>query len=75
MSYRPSGAATFLITDIEGSTRRWAEQPDEMRAAQTRHDNTLRQAIESSGGWLFKHNGDGVCLRHFIPHAPRSMPP
>ena len=25
------------------------------------HDQVLRVAVESHGGWLFKHTGDGVC--------------
>jgi hypothetical protein len=29
----PSGLATFLFTDIEGSTRRWEADPEVMRAA------------------------------------------
>jgi class 3 adenylate cyclase len=33
MAERPVGTVTFLITDIEGSTRRWEEQPEAMRAA------------------------------------------
>src|SRR5450432_214325 len=57
---RPTGTITFLVTDIEQSTRRWEEQPDAMREALARHDATLRQAIERNGGWLFKHTGDGV---------------
>jgi class 3 adenylate cyclase len=57
---RPTGTVTFLVTDIEQSTRRWEEQPDAMRIALARHDSTLKQAIERNGGWLFKHTGDGV---------------
>ena len=29
----PSGVVTFLFTDVEGSTRRWEADPDEMRVA------------------------------------------
>ena len=32
-----------------------------MRSALALHDEVLRSAIESAGGWLFKHTGDGVC--------------
>ena len=32
-----------------------------MRAALAAHDDVLRAAVESRGGWLFKHTGDGVC--------------
>ena len=31
-----------------------------MRLALARHDIALGEAIESNGGWLFKHTGDGV---------------
>ena len=31
-----------------------------MRIALAQHDATLSVAIESNGGWLFKHTGDGV---------------
>src|SRR3954451_4627225 len=57
----PSGTVTFLFTDIEGSTRRWESDPDEMRSALAVHDEILRMAIGAHGGWLFKHTGDGVC--------------
>jgi predicted ATPase len=60
MVERPAGTVTFLITDIEQSTRLWEEQPDTMREALKRHDAVLRNTIESNGGWLFKHTGDGV---------------
>src|SRR5882672_9672136 len=54
------GRFTFLVTDIEQSTRRWEEAPEAMRAALARHDAVLRQAIAAAGGELFKHTGDGV---------------
>ena len=63
----PSGVVTFLFTDIEGSTRRWEADADEMRAALTAHDEVLRSAIEAHGGWLFKHTGDGVCAAFASP--------
>ncbi|UUO01838.1 hypothetical protein M4D79_26685 [Mycolicibacterium novocastrense] len=52
---------TFLFTDIEGSTRRWEADAEAMRCALADHDETMRRTVESHGGWLFKHTGDGVC--------------
>src|SRR5271163_2618337 len=63
----PSGVVTFLFTDVEGSTRRWEADPDEMRVALAEHDLVLRGAIEAHGGWLFKHTGDGVCAAFASP--------
>jgi class 3 adenylate cyclase len=63
----PSGVVTFLFTDIEGSTRRWETDAEEMRAALAAHDEVLRVAIEANGGWLFKHTGDGVCAAFASP--------
>ncbi len=65
----PSGIVTFLFTDVEGSTRRWEADADAMRAALAAHDRVLRQAIESHGGWLFKHTGDGVCAAFASPRS------
>jgi predicted ATPase len=58
---------TFLFTDVEGSTRRWEADADEMRIALAAHDEVLRGAIEGHGGWLFKHTGDGVCAAFASP--------
>ena len=65
----PSGVVTFLLTDIEGSTRRWESDADGMRAALAAHDEVLRHAIEVHGGWLFKHTGDGVCAAFASPRC------
>ena len=63
----PSGVVTFLFTDVEGSTRRWEADADEMRIALAAHDKAMRGAIEAHGGWLFKHTGDGVCAAFASP--------
>jgi predicted ATPase len=60
---------TFLFTDVEGSTRRWEADADEMRIALAAHDEVLRGAIEGHGGWLFKHTGDGVCATFASPRS------
>ena len=65
----PSGVVTFLFTDVEGSTRRWETDADAMRIALAAHDEVLRKAIETHGGWLFKHTGDGVCAAFASPRC------
>jgi class 3 adenylate cyclase len=54
----PTGTVTFLFTDIEGSTRRWDDQPEAMRHALARHDAILREAIARHGGHVVKTVGD-----------------
>jgi predicted ATPase len=60
---------TFLFTDVEGSTRRWEADADAMRVALVVHDEVLRTAIETNGGWVFKHTGDGVCAAFASPRS------
>jgi predicted ATPase/class 3 adenylate cyclase len=57
----PTGAVTFLFTDIEGSTERWERHREAMKAAMARHDALLRSAIESHEGYVFKTVGDAFC--------------
>src|ERR1700680_1010198 len=63
----PSGVVTFLFTDIEGSTRRWEADAEAMRTALSKHDQVLQTAIESHGGFLFSHTGDGVVAAFASP--------
>lgn len=65
----PSGVVTFLFTDVEGSTRRWEADADEMRVALAAHDKVLRAVIGAHGGFLFKHTGDGVCAAFASPRS------
>lgn len=60
-SARPTGAVTFLFSDIEGSTSRWEDAPEAMEAALARHDVLLRSAIEAHAGYVFKTVGDEFC--------------
>jgi class 3 adenylate cyclase len=69
MAAVPSGVVTFLLTDVEGSTRRWETDADGMRIALAAHDKVLRAAIEAHGGFLFKHTGDGVCAAFASPKS------
>ncbi len=58
MDSHPTGTVTFLFTDIEGSTQLWEQQPAAMRDALARHDQLMRQAIQSHAGYVFKTVGD-----------------
>ena len=59
----------FLFTDVEGSTRRWEADADGMGKALAAHDDVLRSAIESHGGFMFKRTGDGVCAAFASPRS------
>ena len=40
-----------------------------MQVALAAHDKVLRSAIETHGGFMFKHTGDGVCAAFSSPRA------
>jgi predicted ATPase/class 3 adenylate cyclase len=56
----PSGTVTFLLTDLEGSTRMWEQDPAAMRAAMARHDQLLEKTIAATQGFIFARMGDGM---------------
>ena len=60
MTEPATGVVTFLLTDIEGSTRMWEQTPEAMKTDLARHDQLLTRIIDERGGHLFKHTGDGV---------------
>ena len=59
----PSGTVTFLFTEVEGSTRLWEEHPDLMHDAMPRHDELLRDAVASHGGFVVKTTGRWLSRR------------
>ena len=46
----PSGTVTFLLTDLEGSTRMWEQDPEAMKAAMVRHDEILEKTFAETRG-------------------------
>jgi predicted ATPase/class 3 adenylate cyclase len=58
---RLPGTHTFLLTDIEGSTRTWEREPEAMARWLACHDGIVTDAVRAHGGRVFKHTGDGLC--------------
>ena len=61
MSSPPTGTVTFFFTDIQGSTRLWERDAKRMQRALARHDEILKDMVESHGGYVFKMVGDACC--------------
>lgn len=55
----PTGTVTFLLTDVEGSTRLWSEFPDAMPAAVDRVYRILNQAVWAHDGVRPVEQGEG----------------
>ena len=55
----PAGTITFLLTDVEGSTRLWEAAPAQMPDAIARHYEILDAAITGNGGVRPVEQGEG----------------
>ena len=55
-----TGIVTFLLSDIEGSTRLWEDEPERMPEALAQHDALARAAVAAHRGTIVKMAGDGV---------------
>jgi class 3 adenylate cyclase len=55
----PSGVVTFVMTDIEGSTRMWQAAPEAMPEAIRRHNEIIAAAVAAHGGWTLQERGEG----------------
>ena len=55
----PDGMPTFLLTDIEGSTRLWKTHAEAMAAAVPIHDSLLCDAVGRHGGLRPVEQGEG----------------
>src|SRR5436189_6408886 len=55
----PAGTVTFLLTDVEGSTRLWETVPEAMEVALERHNSLLAWVIEDHGGVVVTSRGEG----------------
>jgi predicted ATPase/class 3 adenylate cyclase/DNA-binding CsgD family transcriptional regulator len=59
MGELPTGTVTLLLADVEGSTRLWQTQPDEMTAAVARLDGVLTDLLGAHGGVRPVEQGEG----------------
>jgi class 3 adenylate cyclase len=66
----PTGVVTFLMSDVEASSRHWSEQPDEMAIAVRALDDVVTGAVEAHGGTVLKPRGEGDS--HFAVFASPS---
>jgi predicted ATPase/class 3 adenylate cyclase/DNA-binding CsgD family transcriptional regulator len=55
----PTGTVTLLLADVEGSTRLWETQPDEMTAAMTRMNQVVSDTITAHDGVRPVEQGEG----------------
>jgi class 3 adenylate cyclase len=55
----PARTVTFLLTDIEGSTRLWETVPEAMEVALEQHNRLLTEVIGGHGGIVVKSRGEG----------------
>ncbi|MDT5217008.1 MAG: hypothetical protein QOK18_5247, partial [Mycobacterium sp.] len=55
----PTGTVTLLLADVEGSTRLWETQPQEIRAAVARLDRVLAEVVSAHAGVRPVEQGEG----------------
>jgi predicted ATPase/class 3 adenylate cyclase/DNA-binding CsgD family transcriptional regulator len=55
----PTGTVTLLLADVEGSTRLWETQPDQMTAAMARLNQTVSETIAQHDGVRPVEQGEG----------------
>jgi class 3 adenylate cyclase len=70
---RPAARLTFLLTDVEGSTRRWEADPDRMAALLEAHDATIEAEVGKAGGELIKARGEGDSTFAVFPDPPAAL--
>jgi predicted ATPase/class 3 adenylate cyclase len=65
----PAGTVTFLLTDIEGSTRLWETVPEAMEVALERHNRLVPEVIGGHGGVVVTSRGEGDSFFAAFPSA------
>ncbi|MBL8061155.1 MAG: tetratricopeptide repeat protein [Chthonomonas sp.] len=62
VSPNPTGLLTFLMTDVEGSTRLWEDAAKEMGESMRLHDALSQEIVEAHEGRVIKERGEGDAL-------------
>jgi class 3 adenylate cyclase len=71
----PTGTVTLLLADVEGSTRLWEAQPDEMTAAVARLNEVVCDVIALHGGVRPVEQGEGDSFVAAFPRASDAVAP
>jgi predicted ATPase/class 3 adenylate cyclase len=69
----PSGVVTFMLTDIEGSTVLWEDDPEAMAASLALHDELIERSVEAHSGRLLKTQGEGDSTLSVFPRASDAL--
>jgi len=69
----PTGVVTFLLTDVEGSTRLWEADADAMAAALEFHDGLIETLVARRGGRLLKEKGEGDATLSVFQRASEAV--
>ena len=69
MAHLPSGAVSFLFTDVEGSTLLWEAHRQAMQVALAEHDRLISAAAEEAAGYVFSTAGDAFAIAFQEPGA------
>jgi class 3 adenylate cyclase len=70
---RSAERLTFLLTDVEGSTRRWEADPDHMAELLVAHDVAIESEVSKAGGALIKARGEGDSTFAVFPDPPAAL--
>ena len=64
---------TFLLTDVEGSSRSWQRDAGAMRAALSVHDELVERAVAATGGVRPVEQGEGDSVVAAFAHASQAV--
>jgi class 3 adenylate cyclase len=69
----PDGVVTFVLTDIEDSTRLWDIHPTEMAAALVQHEAIVDKTVHTNDGRVIKSRGEGDATLSAFPRASDAL--
>jgi len=69
----PEGVVTFLLTDVEGSSRLWERDAEAMRAAISLHYEMVERAVNGTGGVRPVEQGEGDSVVVAFSHASEAV--
>jgi DNA-binding SARP family transcriptional activator len=69
----PTGVVTFLMTDVEGSTRLWEADAEAMATALELHDAFIERLVGDHGGRLLKEKGEGDATLSVFQRATHAV--